>query len=594
MAQENFNVSLPNDGLGDALRAAFVKQQAMNTELYGDKVDKVTGKDLSTNDFTNALKAKLDGIENFAEVNVQPNWLQTDVTADDYIKNKPTFNNINDGLVQAGTATIDEVDDTIEFSVGWIVLVGGELAANFTPVTIAVPLATDQRFDVFVMDVTGSIIRVAGVDSETPLIPSAPSGTILLTTVLVTDAEIGTPVIPDLVGFVQKVYFDYSKISLDVENLPADGRTNFTIETPIATFKGFDGSSELYRGKRFIIRNLSGADCELLAGQAVDLPFANTIVLADGQNIEFDVFNNELKRVGSEGGGGGVSVHNDLTGRDATDAHPISSVTNLQTALNGKQAIEEIQTADFTADFDKVYNCRGTFTVTNPTAVLNKSYEIRVLGGAVTIGGEVFQTGSNVHISYNGSTFDYNLRIDIKAVPLTQVAGVITIDASHSYRTVELIVGTTPTTVTISEETKECYFIKNGTATVTFVSDAGRTLIQMNSVNTINTNGSVALVISSGTTDRLFVNDNTNLNFLPLANIKTPVAPVASFSGNPTTATVTFLGPFPSGSNYNVQPEFASFESGWKVTSKTDAGFTFSINQATAPTADVNFLVIKI
>jgi hypothetical protein len=368
---------------------------------------------------------------------------------------------------------------------------------------------------------------------------------------------IGTPVIPNLVGFVQKVYFDYSKISLDVETLPADGRTNFTIETPIATFKGFDGSSELYRGKRFIIRNLSGADCELLAGQAVDLPFADTIVLADGQNIEFDVFNNELKRVGIEGGA-------------------------------------EIQTEDFTADFDKVYNCRGTFTVTNPTAVLNKSYEIRVLGGAVTVGGEVFQTGSNVHISYNGSTFDYNLRIDIKAVPLTQVAGAITIDASHSYRTVELIVGTTPTTVTISEETKECYFIKNGTATVTFVSDAGRTLIQMNSVSTINTNGSVALVISSGTTDRLFVNDNTNLNFLPLANIKTPVAPVASFSGNPTTATVTFLGPFPSGSNYNVQPEFSSFESGWKVTSKTDAGFTFSINQATAPTADVNFLVIKI
>jgi hypothetical protein len=409
MAQENFNVSFPNDGLGDALRAAFVKQQAMNTELYGDKVDKVTGKDLSTNDFTNALKAKLDGIQNFAEVNVQPNWLQTDVTADDYIKNKPTFNNINDGLVQAGTATIDEVDDTIEFSVGWIVLLGGELAANFTPVTIPVPLATDKRFDIFVMDVTGSIIRVAGVDSETPLIPSVPSGIILLTTVLVTDAEIGTPVIPNLVGFVQKVYFDYSKISLDVETLPADGRTNFTIETPIATFEGFDGSSELYLGKRFIIRNLSGADCELLAGQAVDLPFADTIVLADGENIEFDVFNNELKRVGIEGGGGGVTVHNLLTGRDATDAHPISSVTNLQTALNGKQAIAEIQTEDFTADFDKVYNCRGTLTVTNPTGVLNKSYEIRVLGGAVTVGGEVYTVGSVIQVSFNGTTFVYNL-----------------------------------------------------------------------------------------------------------------------------------------------------------------------------------------
>jgi hypothetical protein len=380
MAQENFNVSLPNDGLGDALRAAFVKQQAMNTELYGDKVDKVTGKDLSTNDFTNALKAKLDGIQNFAEVNVQPNWLQTDVTADDYIKNKPTFNNINDGLIQAGTATIDEVDDTIEFSVGWIVLLGGELAGNFTPVTIPVPLATDLRFDVFVMDITGSIIRVAGVDSETPLIPSVPSGTILLTTVLVTDVEIGTPVIPILVGFVQKVYFDYSKISLDVETLPADGRTNFTIDIALATFKGFDGSSELYRGKRFIIRNFSGADCELLAGQAVDLPFANTIVLADGENIEFDVFNNELKRVGSEGGGGGTWGSITGTLSDQTDLQAaldlkldknnnifLEESTNISTSADWNNMSIDIDNQD--ASFNLVINHVVKFTVTKLKAI---------------------------------------------------------------------------------------------------------------------------------------------------------------------------------------------------------------------------------
>lgn len=36
-------------------------------------------------------KAKLDGIEAGAEVNVQADWNQTDNTADDYIKNKPTI-----------------------------------------------------------------------------------------------------------------------------------------------------------------------------------------------------------------------------------------------------------------------------------------------------------------------------------------------------------------------------------------------------------------------------------------------------------------------------------------------------------------------
>ena len=60
------------------------------------KVDKVTGKDLSTNDFTNELKTKLEGISNGAEVNVQADWDVTDTSSDAYIKNKP---NIPSGVI---------------------------------------------------------------------------------------------------------------------------------------------------------------------------------------------------------------------------------------------------------------------------------------------------------------------------------------------------------------------------------------------------------------------------------------------------------------------------------------------------------------
>jgi len=90
MAQTNFNVgAIANDGTGDALRDAFIAQQAMNTDLYTNKVDKVVGKDLSENDFTDALKDKLDNLDANAEENVQADWLQDDDTQDDYIKNKP-------------------------------------------------------------------------------------------------------------------------------------------------------------------------------------------------------------------------------------------------------------------------------------------------------------------------------------------------------------------------------------------------------------------------------------------------------------------------------------------------------------------------
>lgn len=66
----------------------FISESEVDTKL-SDKVDKVSGKGLSTNDYTTSEKNKLSGIESGAEVNVQADWNQSDNTADDYIKNKP-------------------------------------------------------------------------------------------------------------------------------------------------------------------------------------------------------------------------------------------------------------------------------------------------------------------------------------------------------------------------------------------------------------------------------------------------------------------------------------------------------------------------
>ena len=68
------NVSTPDSGLGDALRTGFVNQNTMNAELYDTVVFEVIGKDLSSNDFTDAEKAKIAGIEALAQVNVPINF----------------------------------------------------------------------------------------------------------------------------------------------------------------------------------------------------------------------------------------------------------------------------------------------------------------------------------------------------------------------------------------------------------------------------------------------------------------------------------------------------------------------------------------
>ena len=56
-----------------------------------NKVDKVEGKDLSANDFSNTYKTKVDGIQDGAEANINPDW--NAISGDARILNKPTIPN---------------------------------------------------------------------------------------------------------------------------------------------------------------------------------------------------------------------------------------------------------------------------------------------------------------------------------------------------------------------------------------------------------------------------------------------------------------------------------------------------------------------
>lgn len=126
--------------------------KAQTDALLDEKVNKVTGKGLSTNDFTDADKAKLSGIAAGAEVNVQSNWAQTDTDADDYIKNKPIL----------GTAAAKGVDTTPTASSTNLVESGG-VASALAPITDLI-----------------RTIRFNNSDPKTITIPSTTSRTLLV------------------------------------------------------------------------------------------------------------------------------------------------------------------------------------------------------------------------------------------------------------------------------------------------------------------------------------------------------------------------------------------------------------------------------
>lgn len=82
---ENGNVHYPHT----AANVVFMADGTNAEQAIGNKVDKVSGKGLSTNDYTTAEKDKLKGIAAGAEVNVQPDWSVTNTASDAFIKNKP-------------------------------------------------------------------------------------------------------------------------------------------------------------------------------------------------------------------------------------------------------------------------------------------------------------------------------------------------------------------------------------------------------------------------------------------------------------------------------------------------------------------------
>lgn len=64
--------------------------QLMSNE-YAKYVEKVSGKQLSTNDFTTELLNKLNGIDTGAQVNVQADFNETNASSDAFIRNKPNL-----------------------------------------------------------------------------------------------------------------------------------------------------------------------------------------------------------------------------------------------------------------------------------------------------------------------------------------------------------------------------------------------------------------------------------------------------------------------------------------------------------------------
>jgi hypothetical protein len=440
---------------------------------------------------------------------------------------------IENGIVSLGSLVVS--DGVATFNPTYSANFNGVLAtANLQTFDIELSASGLQRFNIYVLNQFGLIVEIQGDDDEVAILPNVPENTFLIATILVTDEGTTTAPPPDLSGFIEKQFYAIKPITTETFTLTNDGSTTFLLDTP--TFGGFNFSNanavKLFQGKTFTLANFTDEPITLLDGfGGATIKFTNEIIIPAGISLRFFVQFVE-------------TIINDET-------IFVSYRLNLIGAVGGGG---------------------GGTTVHNDTTGRDaeNAHPISAITGL------------------EGELDNRLLKEDLEVTP---TAGVINSTAEMSDRTVILNVGATATTFNINNALRNTTFKHIGTAVVTFVSGAGRTLRTPNSTNELDT-FEIAYLDAVGTEDRLYINKNPEAYVLR-RNQKNGSIQSTDFVliGGVLVYEVEFATAYPDAS-YDVNINFkrisgSLFSLPFVTTDYTNEGFTLVLNTEIAPTGIV-------
>lgn len=199
-------------------------------------------------------------------------------------------------LVQTG---YDLVGQNLTFNLGWKWRIATVEYTNPANVVINFPLAAagKSRLDVVVLTTSNTFLRVPGAEStSTPVAPSAPSGSLYVTVVLVTDGAVNQPEQPEVNGaYVQKseranVILTGSGVINQLDLV--DEKATIVFKGSVTRLNTISYASVPYNGKRITLFNAQATPVTIgnsVSGFGVDFVFPNgqDYVLAPNQTIEF-------------------------------------------------------------------------------------------------------------------------------------------------------------------------------------------------------------------------------------------------------------------------------------------------------------------
>jgi hypothetical protein len=484
MAQENFNVSEPNDGLGDKLRAAFIKVQANFTDLFTNKVDKEIGKQLSAENYTTTEKNKLANIADFAEVNVQSDMAQNDETADDFIKNKQSiFGLATTQIINVGSIGSAEIQDVVNLDDGYVIQ-GQELG-------IRLVTSNDNGIE----------------KNYLFLAPGGAYGINLLQTVAADFQIFGDKnaivQINDTIPSLTEVYSSQkveNELDLKVDKATGERLINageiINLSNQSGTNTGDNTTNSQYSG---LVSNATHTG-EVTGATALSI--TNNVVT-----------NTKLAQVPTKTFKGRTSALTgnveDLTVAQAradlvinnventTDLNKVVSIAT-QTALDSKQNIPRLVNANTTALNNEILHVTTDATITDIVdAIAGDVYKVVVINGLATIGGQIYGKGETIERYFDGTIYITTLPNGQKYIDVTANATV----TNDWYLAIVRIKATSTITIPSGLNRRIAFTcFAYPTITATFVAGAGETVTSAK-----------GLVLKDGTTNSVFSDGLNNV-----------------------------------------------------------------------------------
>ena len=318
-----------------------------------NKVDKVEGKGLSTNDFTDDLKSKLDGIAEGAEVNVQANWTEDDTASDSYIQNKPTIGTAAARGVSNGITNSDNLIEAKHIYSGVGVTVAYDSENHYIQLkNTAGSVLSSFNADDFIKDG-----MISGVTLESK------SGTTYLVINWNTDAGIETTELNIGDIFEADNYYTKSQTDTAIESATSGKVDTSTFNTHTASSVHMSATEK--------------TNIDSLATNITTISGITSTKVSDWDNAATNAHSHSNK-----------SALNSITGDVGTmayqNANSYSSATEVQTALAGKSNTGHTHTKSEITDFPTIND--GTFAIsgdgvavvsTSANASANKGLNIK-------------------------------------------------------------------------------------------------------------------------------------------------------------------------------------------------------------------------